>query len=599
MAENTTSQTKPGAPSLNQSNKTPRLVWLIVIVVGLLIIGAAGFWAGTAWREANENDNTNSAIQPNANTSVEANVNAAVQANVNADLIVNSNSSANVDISPTNANVSPPVVPAGLTLIDTPTIFVSGLVNNDVQVYDTGPLADSRYQGKHLLLFVVRPEGPYFQPYFYRVVKDGSKYTLIALQSDDPTGQLDPAKYTSDTETIIPSLDYPATLQGPSSRQLLELVPYVNRLFDSSDYKKVFTDEVYGAVYTDATVDKIPSESVYSLSMPKYYGFYLKAPDGTQRTYKLRIDFMSATDETPNLIWSDGAKNYQQYAFTDVNGCGSSNYASVISPADVNLETDLTAIGTSAKGDTIYELKDTNHPLLKSFYKSYNPSEISNGENGQDSYAQFLENRPLIFFVDAFDRLVKGHNTRYQPAAECGKPVIYLYPKTPTEVSVQIEPQGGLSYTDPAYENEWRVRAEPDGRLTDLRSGRMYPYLFWEGRGAIYQAPDKGWVVAQGDVNKFLTDSLGRLGLNQRETADFIEFWEPRLQDAPYYFVSFMGRNVMDRLAPLTVEPKPDTVIRVLMDFKPLDQPIKVESYPLRSVERKGFTVVEWGGVIR
>jgi len=34
-----------------------------------------------------------------------------------------------------------------------------------------------------------------------------------------------------------------------------------------------------------------------------------------------------------------------------------------------------------------------------------------------------------------------------------------------------------------------------------------------------------------------------------------------------------------------------------LMDFVPLDQPIDVEPLVLRTITRKGFTVVEWGGV--
>jgi hypothetical protein len=164
---------------------------------------------------------------------------------------------------------------------------------------------------------------------------------------------------------------------------------------------------------------------------------------------------------------------------------------------------------------------------------------------------------------------------------------------------VQVEPQGGFTYTDPEYGNGWKVIATPQGELTEVSSGLPYPYLFWEGRGGIYSTPDKGFVVAVGEVETFLVKSLGELGLNEKEIADFNEFWLPRMQDAPYYFITFLGNSTMDALAPLTIEPQPDTVIRVLMDFLPLEQPIEVQGYPLRSTERKGFTVVEWGGVIR
>ena len=139
----------------------------------------------------------------------------------------------------------------------------------------------------------------------------------------------------------------------------------------------------------------------------------------------------------------------------------------------------------------------------------------------------------------------------------------------------------------------------PVPHLTNLADGKSYPYLFWEGRGGLYQTPDKGFVVAQSGVHELLENKLSLAGLNEKERADFESFWEPKMQGAPYYFVTFMGNNVMDEIAPLTVTPKPDTVIRVLMDFKPLEQPISVQGYNIRTPERKGFTVVEWGGVLR
>jgi hypothetical protein len=35
------------------------------------------------------------------------------------------------------------------------------------------------------------------------------------------------------------------------------------------------------------------------------------------------------------------------------------------------------------------------------------------------------------------------------------------------------------------------------------------------------------------------------------------------------------------------------------MDFKPLDKPIAVKGYTIKTPKRQGFTVVEWGGVLR
>ena len=46
----------------------------------------------------------------------------------------------------------------------------------------------------------------------------------------------------------------------------------------------------------------------------------------------------------------------------------------------------------------------------------------------------------------------------------------------------------------------------------------------------------------------------------------------------------------------LDINPNPDTIIRVLMTFKGLENPITVKEQKIVTPERKGFTLVEWGG---
>lgn len=44
---------------------------------------------------------------------------------------------------------------------------------------------------------------------------------------------------------------------------------------------------------------------------------------------------------------------------------------------------------------------------------------------------------------------------------------------------------------------------------------------------------------------------------------------------------------------PLTIKPEPDTTIRVLMEYKGLENSIKVEEQSLETPGRKGFVAVE------
>jgi len=70
------------------------------------------------------------------------------------------------------------------------------------------------------------------------------------------------------------------------------------------------------------------------------------------------------------------------------------------------------------------------------------------------------------------------------------------------------------------------------------------------------------------------------------------------MQDRNYYFVTFMPKEDFDVIAPLSVYPEPDTVIRVFMDYEGLDNYMEVEEQNIVIPERIGFTVVEWGGAL-
>ena len=85
------------------------------------------------------------------------------------------------------------------------------------------------------------------------------------------------------------------------------------------------------------------------------------------------------------------------------------------------------------------------------------------------------------------------------------KPVIYLYPEQEIEVSVQLDYDGELTCTYPAYEDGWSVTAQPDGTLTD-EAGKQYSYLFWEGETDIEYDMSRGFVVKGSDTAEFLQE---------------------------------------------------------------------------------------------
>ena len=150
------------------------------------------------------------------------------------------------------------------------------------------------------------------------------------------------------------------------------------------------------------------------------------------------------------------------------------------------------------------------------------------------------------------------------------KPVIYLYPEQEIEVSVQLDYDGELTCTYPAYEDGWSVTAQPDGTLTD-EAGKQYSYLFWEGETDIEYDMSRGFVVKGSDTAEFLQEKLSYLGLTPREYNEFIVYWLPKMQDHPYNLIAFQQEAYTDSAA-LTISPQPDSILRVFMAYQPLEQ---------------------------
>jgi CarboxypepD_reg-like domain len=179
------------------------------------------------------------------------------------------------------------------------------------------------------------------------------------------------------------------------------------------------------------------------------------------------------------------------------------------------------------------------------------------------------------------------------------KPVIYLYPTEKQEVHVKLDYKGELSHTYPKYKDGgWTVTAEPNGTLWDEK-GQEYYALFWEGIPKEDIIPQDGFVISGEETAAFLEEKLAFLGLNRREANEFIMFWLPRMENNAYNLIHFAS-EAYEKQAELIVTPQPETSIRVMMLTQPLKNNIQFPLQDLSSLkkERKGFTLVEWGGAV-
>lgn len=179
------------------------------------------------------------------------------------------------------------------------------------------------------------------------------------------------------------------------------------------------------------------------------------------------------------------------------------------------------------------------------------------------------------------------------------KPVIYLYPEKQTEVNLQVNFNGKLDFTYPPYKNGWQLIAQPDGTLTDKNDGREHKYLFWDGKMSFTKEQTTyatGFVVHKDSLVAFFQKYLPKMGLKPHEYNDFIVFWTPLMQKNEWNFIHFRAGMAYDIIATNTVIPKPDTQIRVFMEFTKVAGPFSIPAQEIATPERKGFTLVEWGG---
>lgn len=395
------------------------------------------------------------------------------------------------------------------------------------------------------------------------------------------------------TDIQIPSLDMPETLTLENGKTLKK-----QALSWSED--DAYRHEKPSGYYDFAVKDR-DGRSLFSITDDEsdwYLGcLYAFSPDGLAHKYVSSISAKKVDEysETPNIRWIAGIKSTEDFDSNVQTGCGGSGCTQIISN-DSSYVDDLVAAGTTSDGESVYIPKNfASHSQVKSLYDTwYSPA------NEKTSIQEFLKKVPvpIFFWKDGLDRWVMYHSRSAAPSVECGKPVIYLYPETKTDIHVSLPKFIDVTVSDPQYpEKGWNVTANPNGDLVSHEDGKTYGSLYWEGTGVSYATPKTGFVVKDGDVESFLAKILPKYGLNEKEAREFMEFWVPEMKGASYYRVSFLTDD-WSKSAPLSVYPRPKTSIRIFMDWQPLSSPVYITEPTIITPERNGFTLVEWGGTL-
>ena len=428
---------------------------------------------------------------------------------------------------------------------------------------------------------------------YYRFKKLDDTYYFLKNESDEIYPALDYLKSTVkvDSTTIYSELNAPKTITLKSGATFTDAVAH--HLFSEVADMQSLEGTKYGGFYEQT--DNNNNKLVYIYNR----NFYLKLADSTVREYTMNLGYYNKENYIPQVTIG-GVTNKVAYANYIIPGCGSFD-ATVLKDPKTD-KANLSSIGTTSTGETVYGISNTSSSLAKEIYSVYKETSdqgmmdptFSSLKNLTISQFYALNPKSVFIVPDTMGEYMIFLRNEFKGMGGCGKPVIYLYPQQKTQVSVKVGADVTVSIPD--YNHGWQVTAYPNGTIID--NGKSYDSLFWEGQGnGSYPKVDKGFVVKQADLKSTLESQLIKLGLNNKERSDFISFWMTKLPTTPYVRLSWLMTQDMNQVAPLTITPSPQTIIRVFLDYQGLQKPITIKSQALTTIPREGFTVVEWGGL--
>ena len=252
------------------------------------------------------------------------------------------------------------------------------------------------------------------------------------------------------------------------------------------------------------------------------------------------------------------------------------------------------------------EFKDTDkyHDMISRYYER---NELQNENEKEEGYYLIIEhdaagqpndengNPGVEYYYNPKTKEVKEYDLEY--IGGYAKPVLYLYPTEETNVTVDFEHEENLTTTYPKFKNNWEVTAKPNGDLYD-KYGKYYYGLYWEEDKNHEVDFSEGFYVTKENAIDFLEEKLSIIGLNDRERNEFIMYWLPILERNEKNLVYFELTEERENYNKLLISPQPDSLLRVAIHVKRVDKETNITEEKLTKFERKGFTAVEWGGVL-
>jgi hypothetical protein len=481
----------------------------------------------------------------------------------------------------------------GLIFLD-PEVFSSG---HNVTYLKLGTVNDS-----DIIMSIIPCSGMCFSDEVIMLLRIGTKFSILKKYSSilDFNDLRDYSfnirgDVALDSSTSLIALDVTAL---PFKGAALQVGKDYNGKIIYSPYSPLSSSDDQGSEFlVDTSFGPLFMETNY-MEEGVVRAYHVRTAPGLWVEYDLPFNFIG-DDGVPQITWLDGTSNTTYYRSGGMGGCG---LGGATEQAATRVEmADLTLAGTTSDGKAVYSISNEKHPLVRRIFAMTDGIVYEYQDGVSSTYtitpAQFVAERGVLIIEDDLGyQNIFNHGT-YGPQAECAKPVIYLYPESTTEISVGVD--AIVTKSEPAYNTGWITTATREGTLT-MADGSTYTSLFWDGYGrGEYPVLTKGFVVKTEDAISTMEEHLRIMGFNDTEIADFSDYWTPLMPTTPYTKFSWLQTKEMNELARLTIEPRPDTLLRAFVDFTGVENLETIEPQTLQTVPRRGYTATEWGGLLR
>jgi hypothetical protein len=382
-----------------------------------------------------------------------------------------------------------------------------------------------------------------------------------------------------------------------------------------------FVPKQFSTYSVKTEVDKIGDNSVYQGDNGLNY---IKSLDGFVFEFMIYPDLLEPKDILtyeiiPQITWKDTTKNTGLFDFYNIGKCGV--YGAVLEIVAIT-KTDLIEVGKASNGVAVYTYKNSNDPYLK---KIYNEDYIATAMNKFNTtkeddlvpfnYDQFLAHHPIFFYFDNFGRAIRFVNRDFVFTGGCAKPAVYVYGKAGTELEVKVVPTGEFRFTLPKIvENSWKVvLGDNENLLSKAASEGSFDYLWYESTASNIVAPKEWMSVNSSDYSQKIEAYLVSAGLNDKESADFMEYWTTYVkkgvvENGGKLYVSFLVDTQVNQIAKLSVMGVNGNIVAMkerrvfmLLSNSLLSGEMEVVKLDVSTFNRSekgldGVEVIEWGG---